>query len=99
MFGMFNAYGDLEVILASLCGAMAYIITQRHFDILRQSVAFFISFSMGIIGEDVTLEIIRFIIPGVYLDSRVFGAFLCSALVITVIISLIAKINETFRKM
>lgn len=54
---------------------------------------------MGIIAEDATLEIIKFIIPGAFFDSRVFGDFLCSTLVIKVIVSLIAKINTTFRKM
>lgn len=44
MFVLFNTHGDLDVILASLCGALAYIITQRNFDILRQSVAFLFLF-------------------------------------------------------
>lgn len=97
MSALFRIHDDLSVIVASLCGALSYIITQRHFDRLRQSVAFFISFSMGIIGADATLEFIKIFFPGVFCDNRVAGAFLCSALIITVIINIMAKINSLLK--
>ncbi|OAD98012.1 putative holin [Pantoea sp. OXWO6B1] len=88
-----SIHDDLSVIVASLSGALAYIITQRHFDRFRQSVAFFISFAMGIVGGDATLELIKIFFPGVFCDNRVIGAFLCSALIVTVIVNIMARIN------
>lgn len=84
---------DLSVIVASLCGALVWAMTQRNFDRNKQFVAFFISFSMGVLGADVTLEVIKMIIPDVFSDERAVGAFLCSALVITLITSLIHRFS------
>jgi hypothetical protein len=91
-------HDDLSIIVASLSGALAYIITQRHFDRFRQSVAFFISFAMGMVGGDATLELIKIFFPGVFCDNRVAGAFLCSALVVTVVVNIMALINSAAEK-
>lgn len=84
---------DFSVIVASLCGALVWAMTQRRFDRTRQFVAFCISFSMGILGADITLEIMKTIMPGVFSDERAAGAFFCSALIITFIINLIHRLS------
>jgi len=87
------SHPDFRVVVASLCGALAWGLNQRYFDRKKQSVAFIISFFMGILGADVTLEVVKIIVPGIFCDDRAIGAFFCSALVITLITSLIHRIS------
>lgn len=75
-------HADFSIIVASLWGALVWAMTQRSLDRKKQFVAFCISFLMGILGADVTPEVIKTIITGVFSDVRVAGAFFCSALVI-----------------
>jgi hypothetical protein len=84
---------DLTVVVASLCGALVWGLNQRYFDRKKQTVAFFVSFVMGILGADVTLEVVNIIVPGVFSDERAIGAFLCSALIITLVTSLIHRVS------
>lgn len=91
MYVPVQSYNDLSVIVASLCGAMVWVMTQRSFDYRKQSIGFCISFFMGILGADATLEAVKIIIPDVFSDERAIGAFFCSALVITLITSLIHR--------
>ncbi len=70
----------VSIIVASLWGALVWVMTHK-----KQFVAFCISFLMGILGADVTLEVIKTIITGVFSDERAVGAFFCSALVIPLI--------------
>jgi len=84
---------DLRMIVASLCGALAWGLNQQYFDRKKQIVAFIVSFFMGILGADMTLDILNIIVPGILCDDRAVGAFFCSALVITLITSLIHQIS------
>lgn len=84
---------DLDVILASLSGALVYMLSHRHFDRIRQLVAFCVSFVMGIIGANFTMGLVRDFIPATFNDGRAIGAFLCSALVVTVVIKIIFYIK------
>jgi uncharacterized membrane protein YvlD (DUF360 family) len=86
-------HSDFSVIVASLCGALTWGLNQRYFDRKKQSVAFAVSFVMGILGADVTLEVVNIIFPGVFSDERIIGAFLCSALIITLVTSLIHRVS------
>ncbi|MCW0976986.1 phage holin family protein [Pantoea sp. JV6] len=97
MLNFLYAHTDFKIIVASLSGAMVSILTQQRFDRYRRPVAFFISFAMGIIGADATLEIIRMFIPGVFSDDRSIGAFLCSALIITVIINITGRLDSAIK--
>jgi len=89
----FLHHPDFRVVVASLCGALVWGLNQQCFDRKKQSVAFVISFVMGILGADVTLEVVNIIVPGIFSDERAMGAFLCSALIITVITSLIHRVS------
>lgn len=84
---------DFSIIIASLSGALVYILSQHHFHQGTKHLLFFISFSMGISGADFTLEIIRVFIPGVFSDERAIGAFFCSALVVTVIFGVMRRVE------
>lgn len=86
-------HADFSIIVASLCGALVWTMTQRSFDRKKQFLAFCISFSMGILGADITLELMKTLIPGIFSDERAVGAFFCSALVITLITSLIHRVS------
>lgn len=92
-----QTHNDFSVIIASLCGALVWFMNQRYFDLKKQAVAFFVSFVMGILGADATLEIVKMMVPGVFSDERAAGAFFCSALIVTLITNLIYRIN-TFHK-
>lgn len=89
-----HPFTDFSVIVASLCGALVWGVTQRSFDRRKQAVAFCISFFMGILGADVTLEVAKMIVPDVFSDERAAGAFFCSALIITLITGLIHRISQ-----
>jgi len=84
---------DLKVVVASLCGALVWGLNQQYFGRKKQSVAFVVSFVMGILGADVTLEVVDIIFPGVFSDERAIGAFLCSALIITLVTSMIHRVS------
>lgn len=92
------SHTDLKVVVSSLSGAMVCILTQQRFNRCHRPVAFFVSFVMGIIGADTTLEIIGMFVPGVFSDERAVGAFVCSALIITVMINIIARVDSVMNK-
>lgn len=94
---LFTDHTDLKVIVASLSGAMVCILTQQRFDRYQRPVASFVSFAMGIIGADATLEIIRMFVPGVFSDERAIGAFICSALIIKVILHITGRIDSVIK--
>lgn len=89
---------DLKIIVSSLSGALVCILSQQHLNCSHRPVAFFVSFVMGMIGADTTLEIIDIFIPGVFSDERAIGAFVCSALIITVMINIIGRVDSIMKK-
>ncbi|WP_253379102.1 putative holin [unidentified bacterial endosymbiont] len=89
---------DFSVITASFSGALCFIINARCFNKKQKRVAFFISFSMGFIGADVSLDIINSLVPAINTEERALGAFVCSALIITVFIRIKSLVDGTFTK-
>ncbi|HFQ9141212.1 phage holin family protein [Enterobacter cloacae complex sp. ECC445] len=96
---MISAISDLDmaVILASLSGALCFMLNQKHFNRSQRPVAFFISFTIGMIGSDLTLMVFNEFVPGVYTDERAIGAFICSALVVTITMNVTLWINSRFK--
>jgi hypothetical protein len=84
---------DCGMVVSSFSGAMVYALTIRQTG-KKRMLYFIISFSMGIIGADVTLDLIYEFLPAVYTDQRAVGAFLCSALVVSLILYAIRKIEH-----
>lgn len=89
---------DLKVIMSSLSGALVCIQTQQRFNRCQRPVAFFVSFVMGVVGADTTLEIIGMIVPDDFNGESAVGAFFCSALVITVITNIISRVDSGLKK-
>lgn len=89
---------DLRTIIASVSGALCFILNSRCFGRKQKPIAFFISFSMGIIGADLAVDLINNFIPGVYTNERALGAFVCSALIITVCIRLTSLIDSVLTR-
>ncbi|MCP2124411.1 UNVERIFIED_ORG: hypothetical protein J2Y93_004569 [Pantoea agglomerans] len=98
MLTTFYSNIDLKVIVSSLSGALVCINTQQRFNRCHRPVAFLVSFVMGIVGADTTLEIIGIFVPGIFTDVRAVGAFVCSALIITVMINIIARVDSAMKK-
>lgn len=86
-------HNNLSVIIGSLCGALSWAMNQRYFDRKKHPVTFLISFAMGILGADATLEIINALFPGVFFSEKAIGAFFCSALIITFIAKIIFRVR------
>ncbi|EPY7114101.1 putative holin [Klebsiella variicola] len=85
---------DLSIIVSSLSGAIVYMLARHHFSRRTKPLMFFISFIMGVCGADFTLELVKAFIPGVFGDNeKAVGAFICSALVVTVILGIMRRID------
>jgi hypothetical protein len=85
---------DFSVVVASLSGALVYMLARHHFNRRTRPLIFFVSFTMGICGADFTLELIKALVPDVYCnDERAVGAFVCSALVVTVMFGLMRRVD------
>lgn len=88
---------DVAVVVASLSGAFCFLLNQNHYNGPRQTIVFLISFTMGMIGSDLTLMVFNDLVPGVYTDERAIGAFICSALVVTISMNVTSWINNRFK--
>lgn len=88
-----HAYNDLSIIVASLCGALVWIINQRNINCRKQPILFMVSFIMGILGADLTIELIKSLVDCEFTGERAVGAFFCSALVVTLITNITYRIS------
>lgn len=85
-------------IVASLSGALLFIISQKKYHGITRVLMFFISFAMGILGADTTSLLLTQYLPvGMEIDKDT-GAFITSALVVTISIRFIDKVNNYFSK-
>lgn len=92
---VFNqAYNELSIIVASLCGALVWVMNQRNINPRKQPILFMISFVMGILGADLTIEVINKIVGCEFTGERAIGAFFCSALVVTLITNITCRIKR-----
>ncbi|WP_148245166.1 MULTISPECIES: putative holin [Enterobacteriaceae] len=89
---------DMSIAVASLSGALVSVFAQQRSGRYHKITAFFVSFTMGIVGADATLEILGIFAPGVFSGERAVGAFFCSALIITVIINIMRLIDYNMKK-
>jgi hypothetical protein len=51
---------------------------------------------MGVVGADTTLKLVNAFVSSDLIVERSAGAFLCSTLVVTVIIKIISRIEKQF---
>lgn len=91
-YAMFSE--NINIVLASLSGAVIYIFNQHHFDKRKSPFIFFVSFFMGIVSCDTTLSFANYFIPCDFTGERPLGAFVCSALIVTVIVNVLSRIEK-----
>ncbi|QDL35700.1 putative holin [Serratia liquefaciens] len=77
-------------VTASLSGAMIYTLAQSNFTGVSRVIAFFVSFCMGVAGADVTIFLLKEFLPYGIQEYRNAGAFICSALVVTLSVNVIS---------
>lgn len=88
------AHIGIDIIVASLSGALVCLLTQHHFSWRRQPLFFLVSFIMGIIGADITQEITLHFLPVDSGSGRTIGAFVGSALVVTIMTGILNRIEN-----
>ncbi|WP_244634731.1 putative holin [Erwinia persicina] len=93
---MLNFLDDLNghIIIASFSGAMLFTVTQRSFQGKKKAMAFTISFLMGNIGADTTAGLIKTYVPEHLSIGGEVGAFICSALIVTVAMQIIFRVED-----
>lgn len=81
-------------VIASFSGAMLFTITQRSFTGISKLIIFMISFFMGLVGANNTVSIIRHYFPDHPEISRETGSFICSALIVTLSMLIISRVEN-----
>jgi len=85
-------------VIASLSGALLFNISQKNFYGLKKIVVFFVSFSMGLVGGENAASILREYLPAGISSGREIGAFICSSLIVTVVMNVISKMENRPQK-
>lgn len=96
-FTFMSKFTNIDIVLSSFSGSLIYILSQHHFKRGNKPIVFFLSFIMGIIGSDATLILVREFIPSDLSGEQAVGAFICSSLVVTVIVRIISYIDKKIR--
>ena len=86
-------YDSIQLAFSALSGATLFIVTQRKFNGQKKIIIFVVSFVVGIFGAETTLALTEFIIGYNLIESRYIGAFICSSLVVSVMIKIINFID------
>jgi hypothetical protein len=85
---------DGPKVIASFSGAMLFIVTQQTFKGKSRLSMFLISFLMGNIGADTTVDLVHHFFPDHPSMSPIAGAFICGALVVTVSMLVITRVES-----
>ncbi|KAB0559798.1 putative holin [Pantoea stewartii] len=93
---MINIIKDLygPEVIAALSGSLLFNISQKNFYGLKKFIVFMVSFSMGIVGAENVASILNAYLPAEISPSREIGAFICSSLIVTVIMNVISKMEN-----
>ncbi|BEM36218.1 hypothetical protein SME06J_49100 (plasmid) [Serratia marcescens] len=93
---LINLFSRLNepVITAAFSGAMVFILVQKIFYGVSRLIIFLVSFFMGIIGADTTLSFISSYFPDEFHMDTSAGAFICSALIVTVSMLVITRFEN-----
>lgn len=93
---LINLFGELygSEVIAAFSGAMLFIIIQHTFRGLNKLLIFLVSFFMGIAGADTTVSLVqRYLSADIHMNKEV-GAFLCSALIVSVAMTVISRVEH-----
>lgn len=94
---IFNRLTDSS-ITSALAGAMIYTLSQRSFSGKGRVIAFIVSFIMGGVGAEMTADILSEYLPQGISGNKNIGAFVCSALVVTVSVKIISYVDDLVLK-
>lgn len=81
-------------VIAAFSGALLFTLVQHTFLGISRLLIFLVSFAMGVVGADTTLSLVRPILPDGALPGREAGAFICSALIVTVAMLVIGRVEK-----
>lgn len=93
---LINLFGELygSEVIAAFSGAMLFTIIQHTFKGMNKLIIFLVSFFMGIVGSDTTVSLAQQYLPeGIHM-GREAGAFACSALIVTLSMLVITRIES-----
>ncbi|CAI1124565.1 putative holin [Serratia ficaria] len=93
LINLFSRFTE-PVITAAFSGAMIFILVQRTFYGISRLIIFLVSFFMGIIGADTALSLVGPYFPDDFPMDRAAGAFICSALIVTVAMLVITRFEN-----
>ncbi|WP_148245175.1 putative holin [Enterobacter asburiae] len=93
---LINLFGELygPVVIAAFSGAMLFILLQHTFRGLNKLLVFLVSFFMGITGADTAVSLAQRYLPADIHMDRAVGAFLCSALIVSVAMTVISRVEH-----
>lgn len=93
---LINLFGGLygPDVIAAFSGATLFTLVQHTFRGVTRLLIFLVSFLMGIVGADTTLSLIRPWLPADATPGRETGAFICSALIVTVAMLVIGRAEK-----
>lgn len=93
LINLFSGLYGSEVI-AAFSGAMLFTLIQHTFRGLNKLLAFLVSFFMGIVGADTAVSLVQQYLPADIHMNREVGAFLCSALIVSVAMTVISWVEH-----
>jgi uncharacterized membrane protein YjjB (DUF3815 family) len=83
-----------SVVISSFSGAMVFTLIQKEFSGKDKVIAFLVSFFMGVLGANNTVSFVRHYFPEHPEISIETGSFICSALIVTVFMLVISRIEN-----
>ncbi|CAH2926348.1 MAG: hypothetical protein CPSOU_4944 [uncultured Paraburkholderia sp.] len=91
-----NFFGEFHgpEVIAAFSGAMLFTLVQSTFRGLSRLLIFLVSFLMGVVGADTALSIVKPYLPVDAFPGREAGAFICSALIVTVAMPVIGRVEK-----
>ncbi|OCG24568.1 hypothetical protein A9G22_03935 [Gilliamella sp. App2-1] len=97
-FSISIIYPNIEngMILGALCGSILLVISEEHISVFRRIILFFISFSIGMLLAEMTLNLLIPLFPS-NIQPKVplgLGALVASAVSVKLLLWLIKKFDD-----
>lgn len=93
LINLFGGFYGPEVI-AAFSGALLFTLVQHTFKGLHRRLISLVSFLMGVVGADPHLSLVSPWLPTDATPCRETGAFICSALIVTVAMLAIGRVEK-----
>lgn len=97
-FSVATIYPNIEngIILGALCGSILLILNEGNISVLRRIALFFISFMLGMLLAEFTVQLLNEVLPESIQDKMPFslGALIASAVSVKLMLWLIKNIDN-----